>query len=106
MTRARIRLPKVIRVGEPFTVRAMITHPMETGLRIDRLGRTVPRSIIDRFTCTLDGMPVIDIAFEPAISADPFVEFDVLAAGSGILEFTWHDENGDIYQDNRDVRVE
>ena len=106
MTRIRIRLPKVVRAGEPFAVGAMIRHPMETGLRIDRTGRRVPRGIIHRFTCAMDGVPVIDIAFEPAISADPFVEFDVLAESSGRLEFTWYDENGDVHSDSRDLRVE
>ncbi|WP_378948566.1 thiosulfate oxidation carrier complex protein SoxZ [Paracoccus sp. R86501] len=106
MTRVRIRLPNVVRAGEPFAVRALITHPMETGLRIDRAGQTVPRGIIHRFTCTLDLAPVIDIAFEPAISADPFVEFDVLAERSGRLDFAWYDESGAIHRDSRDIKVE
>ena len=105
MTRIRIRMPDLVPAGQAFTIRALITHPMETGLRVDRTGLTVPRRIIYRFVCTLDDIPVIDIAFEPAISADPFVEFDAVAERSGVLQFHWHDESGEVHSASRDLKV-
>ena len=49
---------------------------MESGQRKDSDGNVIPRSIINRFTCDFNGENVIDVVLEPAISTNPYFEFD------------------------------
>ena len=99
----RVRLPKSISAGEPFTVKSRITHPMHTGLRIDSGGVLVPRHIINRFTVHFDSVPVLSVDLEPAVSADPYIEFEMTAKQSGVLEFTWFDDDGQTFSISKSI---
>lgn len=101
----RIRLPKSIAAGVPFRVRTRITHPMHTGLRHDRDGKLVPRRIINRFVARYDGEVALSADLEPAVSADPYIEFEMAVPGSGILEFEWVDDDGSVYRLRREIAV-
>ncbi|MSP01702.1 MAG: thiosulfate oxidation carrier complex protein SoxZ [Acetobacteraceae bacterium] len=67
---------------------------MESGQRRDQVGQAIPRDIINHFVCTLDGETVLDADFFPAISANPFLAFSVVAEKSGILALTFVDDQG------------
>ena len=49
----RIKVPKQASAGEAITIKTLISHKMETGLRKDADGNKIPQSIINRFTCLL-----------------------------------------------------
>ena len=49
MTQALLNLPARVRRGEIFEIRALVAHPMETGLRTGPNGGIVPRNIIEQF---------------------------------------------------------
>lgn len=102
----RVKLPKSVTAGAPFTVRTRITHPMHTGLRHGPDGELVPRSIINRFTVRYDGEEVISAALEPAMSADPYIEFRMAVAESGTLEFEWVEDGGSVYRLSRQISVD
>ena len=70
-TRALITVPPVVRPGEVIEIRTLIAHPMETGHRADSNGQVVPRRIIRRFSCRLDGQVVFSAELHPAIAANP-----------------------------------
>jgi sulfur-oxidizing protein SoxZ len=101
----RIRVPRDATVGETITIKTLISHPMESGQRKDSDGNTIPRSIINRFTCDFNGVNVIDVTFEPAISTNPFLEFQALVPEAGTFEFTWYDDDGDVYTDTKDITI-
>ena len=61
MVRVLINVPKEIRANEPFDVKVLISHPMESGQRRDQLGQAIPRDIINHFVCTLDGETVVSL---------------------------------------------
>ena len=94
MARVLINAPKIVRRNEPFEVKVLISHPMESGQRRDQMGQAVPRDIINRFVCTLDGEVVLDADFFPAIAANPFLAFSAVAAKSGILALTFTGDDG------------
>jgi sulfur-oxidizing protein SoxZ len=48
---------------------------MESGQRKDKDGKTIPRKIINRFTAEFNGKPVFSANLEPAIAANPFMQF-------------------------------
>lgn len=93
MARPLINVPKQIARGESFDVKVLISHPMESGQRRDDNGAIVPRRIIKRFTCVLDGEEVMSMDLFPAIAANPFLVFSAVAEKSGTLTLTWVDDD-------------
>ncbi len=94
MARTRLTVPKSVRRGEIFEIRALIGHPMETGYRPDASGRRLPRDIIRRFSCRQGDRLVFSADLFPAISANPYLAFHAVATESGTLTFTWEGDNG------------
>ena len=103
--RPRVKLPKSVSAGIPFTVRTRITHPMHTGLYLGRDGKRIPRRIINRFTARYNGEEAISVALEPAVSTDPYIQFEMAVQESGEMEFEWVDDDGSTYRLSRRVQV-
>ena len=105
MARALVNVPKTARQGEVVEVRAMIAHPMETGYRVGPNGTNIPRDIIRRFTCTYDGEEVFSADLFPAVSANPFIAFTLVATASGTIEFAWTDDGGKMQTASAEITV-
>jgi sulfur-oxidizing protein SoxZ len=91
----RIKLDKKeVKAGEIVEVKALVSHVMETGQRKDSSGKTIPRKILNKFTCTVNGKEVFSADFEPAISANPYIQFKFKARESGPVVLTWTDDDG------------
>lgn len=101
----RVKVPKKASAGEVITLKTLISHPMESGQRKDADGKLIPRSIINRFVVDFAGTNVIDMQMEPAISTNPYVEFDVKVEQSGEFTFTWHDDDGSVYEEKQSIEV-
>lgn len=101
----RVRVPKTAAKDEVITIKTLISHPMESGQRKDKDGKIVPRSIINRFTAEFNGEVVVDAALEPAISTNPYIEFDAKVPASGEFKFTWYDDDGSVYEDAHKIEV-
>lgn len=102
MARTLIDKPERAKPGEVVRIRAMIGHPMESGFRVDTMGKLVPRRIIRRFTChasTGSGGDALVFAadFHPAIAANPYVAFHLAApamATTMSLKLRWSGDEG------------
>ena len=101
----RVKVPATAQAGEVITVKTLINHDMETGQRKDKEGNAIPREIINKFTCEFEGQPVFACDLEPAISANPYFEFNVKVARSGTFRFTWTDDNGSVYTTEQKIEV-
>ncbi len=101
----RVRVPKTASAGEQITIKTLISHKMESGQRKDGDGNPIPRQIINRFTAEFNGEVVIDVTMEPAISTNPYFEFDAVVPESGEFVFTWYDDNGDVYTTSSPITV-
>jgi sulfur-oxidizing protein SoxZ len=104
-TRAVITLPTAVKAGEPFEVRATVAHAMETGYRTSDDGARLPRDIVRRFECRLDGELVFAADLFAAISANPYLAFWLRAARSGELSFSWRGDNGFEHREARSLNV-
>jgi sulfur-oxidizing protein SoxZ len=93
---ARVRVPERAQRGEVIEIRAMVEHPMESGFRLDNVGKPIPRQIVDSFTCRYDGREVFRVRLHPAVSTNPYFVFYTLATQSGELLFTWTDDQGNV----------
>ena len=104
--RVLINVPKQAKRNEPFEVKLLISHPMESGQRRDAMGQAIPRDIINSFVCTYNDQDVLRADLFPAIAANPFLSFAVTAQESGVLRMTFIDDHGVEQTEMRSVTVE
>ena len=104
-SKPRIKLPKKATAGEVITIKTLISHEMESGQRKDKEGNTIPRQIINKFTCAFEGTTVFECDLDPAISANPFFEFTAKVNESGTFKFTWVDDDGSVYETEQAIEV-
>jgi sulfur-oxidizing protein SoxZ len=91
----RVKLgKKEAKKGDIVDVKALVQHVMESGQRRDAQGKMIPRKILNRFTCTVNGKEVFSADFEPAVSENPFIQFSFKAVESGRVVLTWIDDDG------------
>lgn len=102
----RVKVPKKAKKDEVVTIKTLISHKMESGLRKGKDGKPIPRQIINKFTCEFNGNVVFETDMEPAISANPYFEFSVRVPESGTFKFTWVDDDGSVYTKEAKIAVE
>lgn len=105
MARTLIHVPERVRAGEVIEIRVTLSHPMETGHRRGNDGALLPRDIVRRFTCRLDGREVFSAELFPAVAAYPYFAFHLRAAHSGTLSFGWEGDNGFAHTETRPLVV-
>lgn len=101
----RVKVPKSASAGDTITIKTLISHKMESGQRKGKDGNLIPRSIINRFTCEFNGQVVIDVNIEPAISTNPYFEFEAKVPEAGEFKFTWYDDDGSVYEEVKSIAV-
>ncbi|WP_417681893.1 thiosulfate oxidation carrier complex protein SoxZ [Roseibium sp.] len=102
----RVKVPKKASKGEVITIKTLISHPMESGQRKDKQGNVIPRQIINKFTCEFNGQVVFSCDLEPAVSANPYLEFSAKVEDSGTFKFSWLDDDGSTYSTENKITVE
>lgn len=70
--------------GDVADIRVKMTHPMETGARVDQKTKaTVPAHYINQVAATLNGKSVMEAQWGTSVSKDPFLGFRVKGAKAG-----------------------
>ena len=89
--RARARLK-----GDVTTVKALITHKMETGLRKDKkTGKVIPAHFIQEVTCQHNGNTVVLAQWGPAVSKNPYLSYQFSGGKAGDdISISWVDNLG------------
>ena len=103
--RMRVKAPKNAIKGEIVEIMTLISHPMDTGLRKDKHGIIIPRKIVNKFVCKFNDTEVFVADLHEAISANPLIQFSLVANDSGILKFIWFEDGGKVYSTTRKLRV-
>ena len=85
---------KQAKKGDLVEVKALVAHIMESGQRKNAQGEVIPRKILNKFTCTVNGKEVFAADFEPAVAANPYIQFKFKAEESGKVVLTWTDDDG------------
>ena len=101
----RVRVPGTAAAGETIVIKTLINHRMESGQRRDGDGNLIPRQIINRFTCEFNGETVIDVALAPAVSTNPYFEFEAMVPEAGEFVFKWFDDNGEVYETTKAIEI-
>jgi sulfur-oxidizing protein SoxZ len=78
--------------GDKATVRVLMNHEMETGLRKDAGGKPIPAWYIQEVTAQLNGKPVLAAEWGPSVSKNPVLHFSVKGAKAGDkIAVSWKD---------------
>ena len=90
--------------GDKVTVRVLISHEMETGLRRAADGNLVPAHYIQTVSATHNGKTVMSAQWGPAVSKNPFIQFVFKGAKVGDkIAVTWVDNKGDKRTDEATI---
>jgi sulfur-oxidizing protein SoxZ len=90
--------------GDKATVRVLMSHEMETGLRKDAAGKTIPAWFIQEITASHNGKAVLSAQWGPSVSKNPFMQFSVKGAKAGDkISVSWVDNKGDKRTDEATV---
>tara|TARA_B100001989_G_C24375759_1_gene381703 strand:- start:173 stop:502 length:330 start_codon:yes stop_codon:yes gene_type:complete len=102
----RVKVPKKAKAGEVIELKALISHPMHTGLgKNKKTGKKIPRKIINKMTVSFEGEQFFSADFQPAISANPFLAIPFKATKSGEFKFTWVEDGGAEFTASKKMTV-
>ncbi|SCA57459.1 Sulfur/thiosulfate oxidation protein SoxZ [Candidatus Terasakiella magnetica] len=93
----RVKAPKKAEKGDVVTIKTTISHRMESGQRKGKDGKKIPKRIINKFEALFNGKTIMSADLFTSISANPYIDFDMLVTEAGQFEFKWYDDNGDVY---------
>jgi len=83
--------------GDVTTLKALISHPMETGTRKDsKTGKKIPAHFIQEVVCEHKGNAILTANWGPAISKNPYLSFRFRGAAAGdSVKLSWVDNKGE-----------
>lgn len=95
MAKKSIRIRAKIK-GDVTEVKALMSHPMETGLRKDKkTGKKIPAHFIKEVNCEHKGKSVMLAQWGVAVSKNPYLAFKFKGAAAGdTIKVSWVDNTG------------
>lgn len=90
----RVQVPAKVKKGEPFEIRVLVQHPMETGFRRDMNGATIPMNVVENVVCRIAGREVFRAELGSGVAANPYLAFYAVAEAGGLVEVEWSDDRG------------
>ena len=83
--------------GDVTTIKALIKHPMDTGLVKDKkTGNVIPAHFIQEVTCEHGGNKVMTAMWGAAVSKNPYLSFKFAGAKAGdTIKLSWVDNKGE-----------
>lgn len=85
-------------------VKVLMSHEMETGQRRDAAGNLVPAHYIRSVTATHQGKTVLSAQWGPAVSKNPYLEFNFKGGQKGDKVIViWEDNKGDKRTDEATI---
>jgi sulfur-oxidizing protein SoxZ len=83
--------------GDICTVKALIKHPMETGLRKDKkTGDKIPAHFIQEVKCDHNNETVMNAYWGGSVSKNPYISFSFTGASKGdTIMISWIDNKDD-----------
>ena len=81
--------------GGKIQVKALITHPMHTGLVKDKkTGKKIPAQYITEVLVEANGKPVLTANWSGSISKNPFLSFKYAGKEGDTIKLSWKDNTG------------
>ena len=82
--------------GDAVTVKALISHPMETGTRKDKkTGNLIPAHFVQEVVAEHAGNKIFTAQWSGAISKNPYLSFKFKGGNKGdMVKVSWTDNQG------------
>jgi len=93
MAKSTIKLRTKEKKGK-IQVKALITHPMETGLRKNKKGEKIPAHHITKIVVEANGKPVLTADWSGSVSKNPFLSFKYAGSKDDTVKLSWEDNTG------------
>jgi len=94
MAKSTIKLRTKAKGGK-IQVKALISHPMETGLRKDKkTGKAIPAHFISEVIVEANGKPVLTALWSGSVSKNPFLSFNYAGTKDDTVKLSWKDNTG------------
>ena len=92
--------------GEVTEVKALMNHPMETGLRKDKkTGEVIPAHFIKEVICKWNDKVVMTANWSGGVSKNPYIAFKFAGAAKGDkIELAWTDNKDESESATAEVK--
>jgi sulfur-oxidizing protein SoxZ len=81
--------------GGKIQVKALIKHPMETGLRKNKkTGKKIPAHYITDVNVTANGKAILGAKWSGSVSKNPFLSFKYAGKAGDKVKLSWKDNTG------------
>ena len=92
--------------GGVTTVKALMSHPMHTGLRKNKkTGKKIPAHFIQEVKCEHNGAVAMTALWGPAISKNPYLSFKFKGGAKGdSIKISWVDNKGESSAQEAKIR--
>ncbi len=101
--RTLLTVPAAVKRGEPFEVRLLAQHPMETGYRRGSDGALLPRDLLRRVEARFEGELVFSAELHAAVAANPYIAFWLRVPAGGVLTVDWQGDRGLAHRESRRI---
>lgn len=101
----RVKIPKSVSAGDVITIKTLIKHKMESGQRKDKEGEVIPRDIINNFEASFNGSIIFSAEIDPAVSANPYIEFAARVNEAGTFMMKWTDDGGTVTEYTKEIAL-
>ena len=92
--------------GEMVEVKALMNHPMETGLRKDKkTGEVIPAHFIQEVVATSGDNTVMTALWSGGVSKNPYIAFKFAGGAKGdSVDITWTDNKGESESASAEIK--
>lgn len=88
-----------------ITVKALMTHPMETGSRKNTDGSLIPAHFIQEVTCESGGKTLLTAFWSGGVSKNPYLSFKFKGGSAGDkLKLSWMDNKGESASQEAEIK--
>ena len=86
-------------------VKAIMSHPMETGRRKDKkTGEAIPAHFINEVTVTANGKTVLTADWTSGVSKNPYLSMSYAGASGDKVKLSWKDNQGNTGEAEKTVK--
>lgn len=98
--------PRASLENDVTTVKVLISHPMETGLRKDKAtGKIIPAHFIQSVEISHNGKRLLSGLLGVAVSKNPFIQFSFHGGSIGdTISISWTDNKGESDSDETTIK--
>jgi sulfur-oxidizing protein SoxY len=102
-----LRLPRAVKAGEPFEVRARVIHGSYTGLALKqgKFVRELPEYYVKQMTVWLDGQRVSEFQMTSAVSPNPLIRFPLKVTRPATLRVEFVNSEEQRWEVSQAIRV-